>query len=135
MPSKSKSQQRLMGQAYAYKTGKKKSKDLNPQYADEIKDIAKSMTKKQLKDFAETDHKDLPQKVKESRIMNFESFVNESRYSSENFTLADMEFVQELYEEGMTNPRDIAREMDYKDMSVETVEQIIYTLKKRGDIE
>ena len=36
-----------MGQAYAYKTGKKKSKGLNPQYVDEIKDIAKSMTKKQ----------------------------------------------------------------------------------------
>jgi hypothetical protein len=77
MPSKSKSQQRLMGQAYAYKTGKLKSKDLNPEYADEIKDLAKSMTKKQLKDFASTDHKGLPQKVKESRIMNFESF-NES---------------------------------------------------------
>lgn len=135
MPSKSKSQQRLMGQAYAYKKGDLKAKDLNPKYADEIKDLAKSMTKKQLEDFAKTDHKGLPQKVKEGRIMNFQSFVNESRYSSENFTLADMEFVQELYEEGMTNPRDIAREMDYKDMSVETVDQIIYTLKKRGDIE
>lgn len=33
MPSVSKSQQRLMGQAYAYKTGELKSKDLNPEYA------------------------------------------------------------------------------------------------------
>ena len=40
MPSKSKKQQRLMGQAYAYKTGKIKSKDLNPKYADQIKKLA-----------------------------------------------------------------------------------------------
>lgn len=131
--SVSKSQQRLMGQAYAYKTGELKAKDLNPDYADEIKDLAKSMTKKQLEDFAKTKHKGLPQKVKEG-IKSFQSF-NESRYSYENFTMADMQFVQELYEEGMTDPGDIAREMDWKDMSKETVEQIIYTLKKRGDIE
>lgn len=74
MPSVSKSQQRLMGQAYAYKTGELKLKDLNPEYADEIKDLAKSMTKKQLKDFASTKHDKLPNKVKESKIMNFESF-------------------------------------------------------------
>jgi hypothetical protein len=77
MPSVSKSQQRLMGQAYAYKTGEIKAKDLNPDYADEIKKLAKSMTEKQLRDFAKTDHKGLPQKVKESRIMDFKSF-NES---------------------------------------------------------
>lgn len=132
--STSKSQQRLMGQAYAYKKGDIKAKDLNPEYADEIKDLAKSMTKKQLKDFAETKHKGLPQKVKENKIVNFQSF-NEGKYSYEDFTLSDMQFVQELYEEGMTDPGDIAREMDWKDMSKETVEQIIYTLKKRGDIE
>lgn len=77
MPSVSKSQQRLMGQAYAYKTGELKSKDLNPEYADEIKDLAKSMTKKQLKDFASTKHNKLPNKVKESKILGFQSF-NES---------------------------------------------------------
>lgn len=74
MPSVSKSQQRLMGQAYAYKTGELKLKDLNPEYAYEIKDLAKSMTKKQLKDFASTKHDKLPNKVKESKTMNFESF-------------------------------------------------------------
>lgn len=73
--SSSKAQQRLMGQAYAYKKGELKSKDLNPKYADEIKDLSKSMTKKQLKDFASTKHKNLPNKVKESRIMKFESFI------------------------------------------------------------
>jgi hypothetical protein len=72
--STSKSQQRLMGQAYAYKKGDLKSKDLNPEYADKIKDLAKSMTKKQLKDFASTKHDKLPNKVKESKILNFSEF-------------------------------------------------------------
>lgn len=74
MPSKSKSQQRLMGLAYAYKTGEVKAKDLNPEYADEIKKLAKSMTEKQLKDFAKTKHKNLPERVEE-RIKRFDSFV------------------------------------------------------------
>ncbi len=92
MPSISKSQQRLMGQAYAYKKGELKDKDLNPKYADEIKKLSDSMTKKQLKDFAKTDHKGLPQKVKESKIMDFKSFVNESlRYG--DIDIHDMVYV------------------------------------------
>jgi hypothetical protein len=74
MPSVSKSQQRLMGQAYAYKKGDLKSKDLNPEYADDIKDLSKSMTLKKLKQYASTKHDKLPEKVKESRIMDFQSF-------------------------------------------------------------
>ena len=74
MPSVSKTQQRLMGQALAYKRGEIKAKDLNPDYADEIKKLAKSMTEKQLKDFASTKHKNLPEKVKESNVMSFDSF-------------------------------------------------------------
>lgn len=76
MPSRSKTQQRLMGQAYAYKKGDLKAKDLNPDYADEIKKLSKSMTQKQLKDFAGTKHKGLPEKVEE-KIKKFNSF-NES---------------------------------------------------------
>lgn len=76
MPSVSKSQQRLMGQAYAYKKGDLKAKDLNPKYADDIKKLSKSMTKKKLKDFASTKHGNLPNKVEE-RILDFKSF-NES---------------------------------------------------------
>lgn len=80
MPAKSKKQQRLMGQAYAYKTGELKAKDLNPEYADEIKSLAKSMTEKQLKDFAKTKHNSLPEKVDET-IKRFDSF-NESSENS-----------------------------------------------------
>lgn len=65
MPALSKSQQRLMGQAYALKKGDIKFSDLNPDYRDQIKDLADSMTLKQLKDYAETSHKELPE-VKEN---------------------------------------------------------------------
>lgn len=129
MPSKSKTQQRLMGQAYALKTGDLKAKDLNPDYASEIKKIAKSMTKKQLKDFAGTKHKGLPERVEE-KIMRFESFVKEN-YTFEDFTLSDMEMVKELYEEGLVDIKQIAIETD---LSEETVKQILHTLRKRGDI-
>lgn len=83
MPSTSIAQQRLMGQAYALKTGELKSSDLDPKYRKQIEDLAASMSEKDLKDFAETSHKGLPQKVKESYKMNnyiptFESFINES---------------------------------------------------------
>jgi hypothetical protein len=82
MPSKSKSQQRLMGAAYAYATGKNKEV---PEY---IKKVAKSFMKsgkkkgkKSLKDFAETKHKNLPEKTKESftYILPFDKFSE--RYS------------------------------------------------------
>ena len=129
MPSKSKSQQRIMGLAYAYKSGDVKSKDLNPKYADEVKKISKSMTKKQLKDFAKTKHKGLPEKVEE-RIMTFNSFVREN-YTFEDFTLSDMEYVKELYEEGLTDVSQLSIETD---LSEEVIKQILYTLRKRGDI-
>ena len=62
MPSTSKSQQRLMGQAYAYKKGELKSSEVSA----EIKELADSMTLKQLKDFASTKHDGLPERVPEN---------------------------------------------------------------------
>lgn len=59
MPSKSKSQRRLMGMALAYKRGK-----LNNKYAsDEVKRISDEMSEKDLEDFAKTDEDDLPEKI------------------------------------------------------------------------
>lgn len=61
MPSTSKAQQQLMGMAYALKKG-----DMDPKDASqEVKDLADSMTLKQLKDFASTKHEGLPDYVKE----------------------------------------------------------------------
>lgn len=66
MPSVSKAQQALMGQAYAIKTGGIKPSNLNSKYKEEILSLAKSMTKKQLEKFASTKHKGLPDHVNES---------------------------------------------------------------------
>jgi hypothetical protein len=80
MPAVSQAQQRLMGQAYALKKGDLKPEDLNPEYREQIEDLAKGMTLDQLKDYAETSHEKLPKKVREMKtyIPTFESFVNET---------------------------------------------------------
>jgi len=62
MPSVSKSQQRLMGMAYALKKGELDPKDASA----EVQELADSMTLKQLKDFASTKHDGLPQYVEEN---------------------------------------------------------------------
>lgn len=75
MPSSTPAQQRLMGQAYAVKTGKLDPKDLDPDYRDQIVDLANSMTKKDLEDFAKTKHSEM----KESKLIpEFEEFIKEN---------------------------------------------------------
>lgn len=83
MPSKSRTQQRLMGAAYAFASGE--NKDV-PKAA---KDVAKSFLKgaktkgektkaiKKLRDFAKTKHKGLPEKLEE-KVLRFEDFVKEN---------------------------------------------------------
>lgn len=77
MPARSRTQQRLFGQALALKRGEIKRSDLDPRWAQEIANLADSMSIKKLKDFAETKHKNLPEKVKETKILDFIGFINE----------------------------------------------------------
>lgn len=58
----SKQQQKFMGMVHAAQKGEKPA-------SKEVAKVAKSMSKKDAKDFAKTKHKDLPDKVSESRIM------------------------------------------------------------------
>ena len=58
--SSSEAQQKLMGMALAYKRGE--MKDASPK----VKELAKSMSEKDLEDFAKTKHDEVPAKVKES---------------------------------------------------------------------
>lgn len=69
MPSTSKTQQRLMGAAYSVKKGDMQLLDIDSDYRDKVKDLVDGMTLKQLKDFAETSHKGLPE-VKEQITPN-----------------------------------------------------------------
>lgn len=73
--------------------------------------------------------KSLPKYSENESVMRFEEF-NE-KYEFEDFTLNDMEFIKELYEEGITDIGQLAIESD---LSKETVKKIISTLKKRGEI-
>jgi len=75
MPAYSRTQQRLMGQAYGVRkwmdtNGKE---GLNPRkidtaYRETIVDIAKNMKKKALKDYASTKHKNIPEEIGEGKI-------------------------------------------------------------------
>ena len=65
MPSQSKTQQRLMGVAYAVKKGDMQLSNVDANYKDKVKDLVDGMTLKQLKDFAETKHDGLPEEVEE----------------------------------------------------------------------
>jgi hypothetical protein len=71
MPSKSQSQKKLMLWALACKKGDAKN---CPKH---VKELADSMTIKQLEDYVKTDSEDLPQKVKESLELSLEQ-MNES---------------------------------------------------------
>ena len=64
MPSGSKQQQKFMGMAHALKKGEMKPSDASP----ELKKVAKSMSDKDVKDFASTSHKGLPRKVKQELL-------------------------------------------------------------------
>jgi hypothetical protein len=65
----SQAQQKLMGMALAYKRGEMDDA------SDQVKDLAKSMSTKDLEDFAKTKHDDLPKKVKKEGI-SFKGLVN-----------------------------------------------------------
>jgi hypothetical protein len=64
MPATSKAQQRLMGMAYALKKGEMDPEDASQ----EVKYLADGMTLKQLKKYASTKHKGLPDKIEESKM-------------------------------------------------------------------
>jgi len=63
MPSTSKSQQRLMGVAYAVKSGDMQLSDVDSAYRDKVKELVDGMSLKDLKDFASTPHEGLPEVV------------------------------------------------------------------------
>ena len=91
----SKSQQRLFGMVYAYKSGKLDLDKLPKSLAEKIKSIAdgerrktgdrrkftKGMSKSDVKDFASTKHGDLPETVNECNILKFNEYIVEHTYT------------------------------------------------------
>lgn len=83
MPAVSRTQQRLMGQAHGVRKwmdtkGKEglDPKKIDSAYRETIVDIANSMNKKALKDFAETKHKKLPEEIDEDKISTIIPHLN-----------------------------------------------------------
>ena len=72
MPSSSKQQQKFMGMVHALKKGDIKPSDVSQS----VKDAAKSMSKKDAKDFASTPHKNLPRKVKQEILKKLKEYAN-----------------------------------------------------------
>jgi hypothetical protein len=62
--AESQAQQKLMGMALAYKRGEMDDSEVS----DQVKDLAKSMSEKDLEDFAKTKHKNLPKKVQKESV-------------------------------------------------------------------
>lgn len=89
MPSKSKSQQRLFGMVDAYQKGDLK----NP--SKKIKDIAKEMPNKEVKKFAKTKRKGLPNKVKKTN----ESVVRINEEQLKNIVVESVKNILREYPE------------------------------------
>ena len=122
MPSVSKSQQRLMGVAYAVKSGDMELSDVDPAYRDKVKSLSDGMTKKDLKKYASTKHEDLPETVSEAFIgpYVFSDKMSDEELKAMYFSALDG---YSYYQKGMHYAKS-----DYKKVYQE-IEKI---LKKRG---
>ena len=72
MPALSQQQQKLMGLALAYKRGKVPASDVSKS----VKDLASSMSEKELEKYAGTSHKGLPKKVGETKTTMTREEIN-----------------------------------------------------------
>ena len=122
MPSVSKSQQRLMGMAYAVKSGDMEISDIDPAYRDKVKSLSDGMTKKDLKKYASTKHEDLPETVDEAFIGPF--VFNDS--------MSDEELLG-MYNGALDGYANYAKGMHYaKSDYKKAYQEIEKILKKRG---
>ena len=122
MPSVSKSQQRLMGVAYAVKSGSMKIKDVDSEYRDKVASLVDGMTKKDLKKYASTKHDKLPETVDEAFIG---PFVFNDKMSSEE--------LMGMYKGALDGYANYAKGMYYaKSDYKQAYQEIEKILKKRG---
>lgn len=73
MPALSQQQQKLMGLALAYKRGKVSSSDVSKT----VRQLANSMSEKELEKYASTSHKGLPKKVGETKTSMTKEQLNQ----------------------------------------------------------
>jgi len=74
----------------------------------------------------------LPKKISnESYIMKYDIWKSINEHTFEDFTMNDMLYIKDLYDEGISDPETLSRESD---LDINTVNQILYTLRQKGDI-
>ena len=78
MPSKSKAQQRFMGLVHAFNKGDVKGSEVSKK----VKDVAKGMKKSDVKKYASTKHKGLPEKKKIKEQVSYIQFTKKAKESS-----------------------------------------------------
>ena len=96
MPSKSKKQQRFMGMIHAFQKGELKN------FSPSIKKAAKSIDPNDVKHFASTKHKGLPEKVKKKKKK-----MNENIITFTDFVL------NEGHTEKIHNPKCVCKDCGY----------------------
>jgi hypothetical protein len=70
MSEKSKGQERLMAQAYSYRTGKLKPSEMSPSNKEEILKLAKSMSVKALEKFSSIKKEGIHNEIEENESIN-----------------------------------------------------------------
>ena len=137
--SNSRSQQRLMGMVYAYKNGELKLDNLPKSLSEKIKGIAdgtkrktgdkrkktKGISKTDAKDYASTKHKGLPEKVKETIVIKYNDYLNESNDSIDVITMDVPLFIRML---------EYAREDAKTDMDLHFVTENSLKILKTVDV-
>ena len=103
----SKQQQKLMGLALAYKRGEVEDSEVS----DAVKDLAKSMSTKELEDFASTKHKGLPQKKEDNNISNRSAALKPQIYNDPHTGRKKVRMVPSTSNIVKTNDR-VDEEMD-----------------------
>ena len=101
MPAKSVAQQRFMGMVHALQKG-----DIKPsKVSGKVKDVAKSMKKKDAEDFASTKHKNKPYKVKKEVVKKLREIIRQEVESC-GYTMSAENPKRKLKSPGGTGPED-----------------------------
>ena len=129
MPSKSKAQQKFMGMVHALQKGDMKPSDASQ----DVKSAAKSMSKKDAKDYASTSHKGLPRKVKQeilNKLKEYASKMGTNTLGGDDYTTSRKGGLRDF--DGYDNV-DYNKDMPMDEGMMSTIDQIRQNSKSVRD--
>ena len=137
MPAASQQQQKIMGLALAYKRGEVPASKVSAK----VKELAKSMTEKELEKYASTKHKGLPKRIKESdtnesrtRLSTFYQFIKEKEEDVEDVEMEtgveiEPEEKEEMFSMQSTSPMEPVKNKHSYEWSEPESKMMQYQLK------